>query len=118
MILLVNSGLILEGEIKIKSSYFFTSLNSSWVIGPIIILTSCDLISLIAALSFSLLFNPESLGTMKTFLSSISSSASCREYKRELPSSLYAPLNGASRPTYKIFSFSSLKRLELKKIII
>ena len=85
------------------------------MIGPIIIFIPSDLISLIAALSFSLLLKPESLGTIKTSLSSISSSANCNEYKREFPSSLYAPLRGASRTTFNILLISSLKRLELKK---
>ena len=63
--LLVNSGLIFEGEIKIKSSYFLTLSNSSCVIGPIIIFTPWDLISRMAASSFSLSLNPESLGIIK-----------------------------------------------------
>ena len=42
----------------------------------------------------------------------------CKEYNKELPNSLYFPLSGARRPTFKILFFSSLKRLELKKIII
>ena len=49
---------------------------------------------------------------MITFLSSISSRANCKEYKRELPISLYGPDNGASKPTLRILSFSLLNRLE------
>ena len=45
-------------------------------------------ISFIAKLSFSLLLKPESLGTIITFLSFISSRANCKEYKREFPISL------------------------------
>ena len=47
-----------------------------------------DLISLIALLSFSFSLKPESLGTIITFSSFISSRASCSEYSKELPSSL------------------------------
>ena len=67
------SGFILEGEINIKSLYFFICSNSSCAIGPIITLTPEDLNSFIAEVSLSLLLKPESLGTIKTFSSSISS---------------------------------------------
>ena len=58
MILLENSGLIFEGEMKIKSLYLLTFSNSLWVVGPIITFTSKDLKSSIAILSFSLLLKP------------------------------------------------------------
>ena len=58
IILFVNFGLIFDGEIKIKSLYSLTRLNSSWVIGPIITLTPCDLISWIAISRLFLLVNP------------------------------------------------------------
>ena len=62
--------------------------------------------------------NPASLGIIKTFLSLISSSPSCKEYKREFPSSEYSPLKGASRPILRYLLTSLLKRLELKNKII
>ena len=74
--------------------------------------------SLIASSIFSLLLNPESLGMIKTLLSSISSRASCREYKSEFPNSSYSPDNGASNPILRILFSSLLKRLELKNNII
>ena len=73
-----------------------------------------DLSSLIANPSFSLLLKPESLGTITTSLSFISSRASCKEYKRELPISLYGPERGTSKPTLSDLLSSLLKRLELK----
>ena len=89
MTLLENSGEILDGEIKVISLYLRTSLKSLLLIGPITIFIPCDLMSLIAELSFSLSSNPVSLGIIKTFLSLISSRANCKEYKREFPNCLY-----------------------------
>ena len=115
IMLFVNSEFIFEGEIKIKSLYFFASWNSSCETGPITIFIPADLISWMAVLSFSLLLKPESLGTIITFWSFISSRANCNEYKKEFPNSLWDPLRGASRPTFKILLCSLLKRLKLKK---
>ena len=64
IILFVNSGETLDGEIKVISLYFLASTKSSWLIGPIITLAPSDLISCIAAFNFSLLLNPASLGMM------------------------------------------------------
>ena len=52
---------------------------------------------------------------IKTFLSSISSKANCKEYKREFPNSLNSPVKGASKPTLRTSLCSLLKRLKLKK---
>ena len=62
---------------KIKSLNFLTCSNSSKVTGPIIIFTPDDCRSFIAAISFSLLLKPESLGTITTSLSFISKLISC-----------------------------------------
>ena len=61
--------------------------------------------------SFSLI--PESLGIIKTFLSSISSKASCVANNIELPISSNSPVNGARRPI--LIFFSEQNRLKLKK---
>ena len=79
IILFENFELILDGEINTKSLCFSAISNSSFVIGPITTLTLLDLISLIALLSFSFSLKPESLGTIITFSSFISSRASCKE---------------------------------------
>ena len=46
----------------------------------------------------------------------ISSKASCNEYNKELPSSLYSPLKGASKPILSGVLELLLNKLELKKI--
>ena len=89
----------------------------SKVVGPIIILTPDDLISSIANSIFSLSLKPESLGTIITFSSLISSKANCKEYRREVPISLCGPERGANNPTLSILLFSLLDRLEFKKIV-
>ena len=74
-----------------------------------------DLNSFIALFNFFLFSKPESFGMIKTFLSSISSKANCKEYKREFPNSLNSPVKGASKPTLRTSFCSLLKRLKLKK---
>ena len=90
--LLVNLGEMFDGDIKINSEYFLTSLKSSLLIGPIITLTPCDLISLIASLSLSFSLKPASLGIIKTFSSPISSNANWSEYKRNFLNRRIHPL--------------------------
>ena len=70
-----KSGEMLEGEIKIVLLNFFTILNSSLLIGPIITLAPSDLISLIAVSSLFLSLKPASFGIIKIFLSFISARA-------------------------------------------
>ena len=107
-----------DGEIKTISLYFFNSLKLFLLIGPITIFISWDFKSSIDSINFLSSLKPESLGTIKTFSSFISSSANWREYKIELPNSLYSPDNGASSPIFKIWLCSLAKRLVLKKNIM
>ena len=117
MILLSNSGEMFEGEIKVISLNFLTNLKSVLLIGPIIIFISWDLKSWTAAVSLSLSPTPESLGTINNFLSLISPTAICKEYKSELPNSENSPVRGAIKPTFSFFASSVFAILKLENKI-
>ena len=76
---------LLDKEIKIVSLYFLISSKSSESGGPIIIFAPELIISRIAVLSFSLSFEPESLGMIIIFLLFNSFNASCVESNNESP---------------------------------
>ena len=118
IILFEISGLILEGEIKIRSLYFFYFIKFFKSCRPNnyfdfrwshIIYCWIELVFIFIARvsrNYNYIF-------VIYFLE-----VSCKEYRSEYPISLYGPERGANKPTLSILLFSLLNTLELNKNII